>query len=191
MGKERKLATEQDIISACIDNDSRAQKILFENYAPKMLGVCARYCSNMDDAKDALHEGFIKIFGLIQNFKGNSTLETWMTRLMINTAIDQFKKSTKFLHFEEHEKVHAYSNEDQFFILEFEEEDEIKNKDLYKIIEQLPDGYRVVFNLYAIEGYTHKEIAEELNISVGTSKSQLARARTMLRKLVKEQLNIG
>jgi len=191
MGKERNLATEQDIISACIDNDSRAQKILFENYAPKMLGVCARYCSNMEDAKDALHEGFIKVFKRIENFKGTSTLETWMTRLMINTAIDHFKKSTKYLHFEEAEKVHEYGNDDTSYILTLEDEDEVKLSDLYKIIAQLPDGYRMVFNLYAIEGYSHNDIAKELKISTGTSKSQLARARMLLKKLVKEQLNIG
>ena len=191
MGKENKLASEQDLISACIDNDSRAQKILFETYAPKMLGVCARYCSNMEDAKDALHEGFIKVFRLIGNFKGNSTLETWMTRLMINTSIDHFKKSIKYLHFEEHEKVHQYSDEESSYSIQIEEEEQIKTEDIYKIIEQLPEGYRLVFNLYVIEGYTHKEIAGELGISAGTSKSQLARARTMLKKLVKEQLNIG
>ncbi len=191
MGKEKHLASEQDIISACIDNDSRAQKILFENYAPKMLGVCARYCSNMEDAKDALHEGFIKVFRKIENFNGKSTLETWMTRLMINTAIDQFKKSTKYMHFEEAEKVHEYSNEDTSYVLELDENDGLKISDLYKVIAQLPDGYRVVFSLYAIEGYSHNEIAEELNISSGTSKSQLARARKLLKKMVKEQLNIG
>ncbi|MFT5723032.1 MAG: RNA polymerase sigma factor (sigma-70 family) [Bacteroidia bacterium] len=192
MGKERNLTSEQDIISACIDNDSRAQKILFENYAPKMLGVCARYCSNMEDAKDALHEGFIKVFQRIEKFKGTSTLETWMTRLMINTAIDQFKKSTKYLHFEEAEKVHEYSDDDSSYILNLEDdEEEVRLSDLYKIIAQLPDGYKMVFNLYVIEGYSHNNIAKELKISAGTSKSQLARARKMLKKLVKEQLNIG
>ncbi|MFT5511670.1 MAG: RNA polymerase sigma factor (sigma-70 family) [Bacteroidia bacterium] len=191
MGKERNLATEQDIISACIDNDSRAQKILFENYAPKMLGVCARYCSNMEDAKDALHEGFIKVFQRIEKFKGSSTLETWMTRLMINTAIDNFKKSTKYMHFEDAEKVHEYSNDDTSYILNLEDDQEVRMSDLRKVIAQLPDGYKMVFNLYAVEGYSHNQIAEELNISTGTSKSQLARARTLLKKLVKEQLNIG
>lgn len=191
MGKERNLASEQDIISACIDNDSRAQKILFENYAPKMLGVCARYCSNMEDAKDALHEGFIKVFQRIENFKGTSTLETWMTRLMINTSIDHFKKSTKYLHFEDSEKVHEYGNDDTSYILNLEDEEEVRLSDLHKIIAQLPDGYKMVFNLYAIEGYSHNDIAKELKISTGTSKSQLARARMMLKKLVKEQINIG
>jgi len=191
MGKGKELATEQDIISACIDNDPRAQKILFENYAPKMLGVCARYCSNMEDAKDALHEGFIKIFRLIGNFKGNSTLETWMTRLMINTSIDHFKKSIKYVHYEDQEKVLEHSDDEKSYIIEIEEDEKINMADLYGVIQQLPDGYRLVFNLYAMEGYSHQEIADELKISLGTSKSQLARARKLLKKLVKEQLNVG
>lgn len=192
MGKEKHLVTEQDIISACIDNDPRAQKILFENYAPKMLGVCARYCSNMEDAKDALHEGFMKVFKRIDKFKGNSALETWITRLMINTAIDQFKKSIKYVAYDNEESVLAHNDDDNSYQISVEEdEEEIKLDDLYQVINQLPDGYRVVFNLYAIEGYTHKEISAQLNISAGTSKSQLARARTLLKKLMKEQLNIG
>lgn len=191
MGKHRELANEQDIISACIDNDSRAQKILFENYAPKMLGVCARYCSNMEDAKDALHEGFIKVFRLIGNFKGNSSLETWITRLMINTSIDHFKKSIKYVHYESQEKVLEHSDEEDSYSILVDDDQEIRMEDLYNVIGQLPDGYRLVFNLYCMEGYSHKEIAKELGISVGTSKSQLARARTMLKKMVKEQLNLG
>ena len=191
MGKERELVSEQDIINACIDNDSRAQKILFERFAPKMLGVCARYCSNVDDAKDALHEGFIKVFKKIENFKGNSTLETWVTRLMINTAIDHFKKNAKFLHFEQDEQVLSFAEDDSAYVLEIEEGQEINIADLHAAINELPDGYRIVFSLYAIEGYGHKEIAEQLNISVGTSKSQLARARNLLKQLLKEKYNIG
>jgi RNA polymerase sigma-70 factor (ECF subfamily) len=145
----------------------------------------------MEDAKDALHEGFIKIFRLIENFKGNSTLETWMTRLMINTSIDHFKKSIKYVHYEDQEKVLEHSDDEQSYILEVEEREQINMADLYGVIQQLPDGYRLVFNLYAIEGYSHQEIADELKISLGTSKSQLARARKLLKKLVKEQLNVG
>ncbi len=145
----------------------------------------------MEDAKDALHEGFIKIFRLIGNFKGNSTLETWMTRLMINTSIDHFKKSIKYVHYEDQEKVLEHSDDEKSYIIEIEEDEKINMADLYGVIQQLPDGYRLVFNLYAMEGYSHQEIADELKISLGTSKSQLARARKLLKKLVKEQLNVG
>jgi RNA polymerase sigma factor (sigma-70 family) len=188
--KKENLITEQELIDACIDNDPSAQKILFERYATKMLGICSRYCQNIEDARDALHEGFIKVYRLLHKFKGNSTLETWMTRLMINTSIDHYKKSMKFVHYESSEDVHAL-NDDQSYSMEIDEEKKVDADELNNIIQMLPDGYRMVFNLYAVEGYTHKEIAKELNISEGTSKSQLARARMQLQKLLKENLNIG
>ncbi|MFT5156759.1 MAG: RNA polymerase sigma factor (sigma-70 family) [Bacteroidia bacterium] len=189
--KQKELTSEQDIIAACIDNDQNAQSILFEKYAGKMLMICARYCLNIDDAKDALHEGFIKVFRLLGKFKGNSTLETWITRLMINTSIDHFKKNVKFVHFDNDDDIHSLSDSDETYELELDEEEEIKMADLLKIVNELPDGYRIVFNLYAIEGYTHKEIANQLGISEGTSKSQLARARALLKKMLKQQYNIG
>ena len=158
MGKKDNLRDEQEILHACKQNDPSAQKILFDQYAGKLLGVCARYCPNMEDAKDALHEGFIKIFKQIDRFKGNSKLETWMTRIMINTAIDHFKKGLKYKFMEEGQ-LQAF---DENVEITFDDEDEVKLSDLYKVISELPDGYRVIFNLYAIEGYTHKEIAQEL-----------------------------
>lgn len=187
MGKQDNLKNEQDIIYACIQRDPNAQKLLFNQYAGKLLGVCARYCPNMEDAKDALHEGFIKIFYQIDRFKGGSKLETWMTRIMINTAIDHFKKGLKFTFLDEDE---MQSLDEQVFI-ESQEEEEIPLTRLYEIISSLPHGYRMIFNLYAVEGYTHAEIAKELDISEGTSKSQLARARKHLQKIIKEELNIG
>ena len=186
MGKQDNLRNEQDIIHACIQRDPNAQKLLFDQFAGKLLGVCARYCPNIEDAKDALHEGFIKIFHQIDRFKGGSKLETWMTRIMINTAIDHFKKGLKFK-FMEHDELQSYDEE---VFIESNEEQEVPIAKLYEIIAGLPDGYRVIFNLYAIEGYTHAEIAKELEISEGTSKSQLARARKLLQKRVTEELNI-
>lgn len=183
------MVNEQDIVKACIDNDPSAQKILFETYATKMLGVCSRYCPNIEDARDALHEGFIKVFRLISKFQGNSSLETWMTRLMINTSIDHFKKSLRFVHYENSDDVYALSDDDQSYMIDADGL-EVDEQKLLEIINQLPDGYKIVFNLYAVEGFSHKEIAAQLNISEGTSKSQLARARKHLQKLLKEQLNI-
>lgn len=189
--KKGNLVTEQDLINACIDNDPSAQKILFERFATKMLGVCSRYCPNVEDARDALHEGFIKVFRLIHKFKGNSTLETWMTRLMINTSIDHYKKSMKFVHYENSEDIHALGDDDQSYYIEVDDVKKASLQELQMIIQMLPKGYQIVFKLYAVEGYSHKEIASELNITEGTSKSQLARARGQLKKLLKENLNIG
>jgi len=187
MSKEDNLLNEQELISACIQNNPRAQKILFETYAGKMLGVCARYCPNMEDAKDAMHEGFIKIFQQISKFKGNSKLQTWMTRLMIYTAIDHFKESIKFQHFENAEDVYTASNKDLVEEIEYDDK-KVNIKDLYAIINELPKGYKMIFNMYSIDGFTHKQIAEKLSISEGTSKSQLARARKQLQQLVKERI---
>ena len=163
--------------------------ICLTSNAGKMLGICARYCPNIEDAKDALHEGFIKIFGQIDRFQAQSRLETWITRIMINTSIDHFKKSIKYKGFNEEDPMPEESQEADFVHLD--EKDGPSMEALNEIIQQLPDGYRMVFNLYAIEGYSHKEISEELSISEGTSKSQLARARKLLKELLKDQLNIG
>lgn len=188
MSKTNNLDNEQELISACVRKEANAQRMLFERYAGKMLGICSRYCINMDDAKDALHEGYIKVFNQIDRFKGNAKLETWMTRIMINTAIDHFKQSVKYKEFTEKD---AYLEEGSSYELELDEDQKVELQDLYAVISKLPDGYRHIFNLYAIEGYTHKEIAKELGISEGTSKSQLARSRGLLKKLLKEELNIG
>ncbi|MBR9861222.1 RNA polymerase sigma factor [bacterium] len=189
MGKQDNLKNEQEIISACIKRDPNAQQLLFNQYAGKLLGVCARYCTNLDDAKDALHEGFLKIFNQIDRFKGGSKLETWMTRIMIYTAIDHFKKSIKWKPMDAEQM--SSIQEDEAVEIEIEEKEEISLNQIYQIISKLPDGYRIIFNLYAIEGYTHSEIAKELEISEGTSKSQLARARKLIKKMLKEEHNIG
>ncbi len=190
MSKKDNLANEQELISACIDNNPRAQKLLFEMYAGKMLGVCSRYCPNLEDAKDALHEGFIKIFKQIDKFNGNSKLQTWMTRIMIFTAIDHFKRSIKFNYYENDEDIYKATNKEISEEVEYDDE-KVNINDLYAVINELPQGYKMVFNLYAIDGFTHKQIAEKLGISEGTSKSQLARARKLLQTLVKEKLNLG
>lgn len=189
MSKTNNLDNEQELINACIRKEANAQKQLFELYAGKMLGVCVRYCQNHEDAKDALHEGYIKIFNQLDRFKGTAKLETWMTRIMINTSIDHFKKSIKYKGFTESEELKL--SEDESYSIEYDDKDEVSVKQIYSVINKLPDGYRHIFNLYAIEGFTHKEIASQLDINEGTSKSQLARARKLLKKLLKEDLNIG
>jgi RNA polymerase sigma factor (sigma-70 family) len=183
MRKKGELINERQFIHACINGDPEAQQYLFEQYAPKLLGVCARYCQNLDDARDAMQEGFIKIFRILNQFNFKSKLETWMTRIMINTAIDHYRKTSKFMLYETADQVHLYhsDNMEEESMLDADCLKDSKTQDILKLIQALPVGYRLVFNMYCIEGYTHKEIAEELNISVGTSKSQLARARKTLK----------
>lgn len=179
------LLHEMELVSACLRNDPEAQRTLFERHAGKMLAICCRYCQNREDAKDAMHDGFIKVFNQLSKFKGDSKLETWMTRIMINTAIDRFKSSIRFKHYEETEALYRDAGMEHTESYEVDESNLTMEK-IYAIIGKLPDGYRVIFNMYAIEGYSHKEIAEKLQISVGTSKSQLARARKQLQQLITE-----
>jgi len=190
MGKQGHLSDDREVVKACLDGDQRAQRLLFERYSGRMLGICYRYCCNHEDASDAMQQGFIKVFRLLHKFNFKSRLETWMTRIMINTAIDQFKKGLKFELYEDAQKVSSLGQEDHDFI-ELDEETEVKESDILEVIAELPDGYRVVFNLYAIDGASHREIAAHLGISEGTSKSQLARARKLLQKLLKERGIIG
>ena len=182
MSKSRTLDNESILIEACINNDPKAQRFLFDKYGSKMLGVCARYCRNLEDARDAMQDGFVKIFGIIEKFNGNSKLETWMTRVMINTAIDHFKKENKYVLFDSNDHIVADSGEED--LLFAEENVELDEDTILEVLSELPDGYRVVFSLYVVDGMSHKQIATRLGISEGTSKSQLARAKKYLQELL-------
>ena len=178
----------EDIIKGCINNDKIAQKQMFLMFGNKMLGVCARYCKNIEDAKDAMQDGFVKVFTNIGTFKGESKFETWITRLMVYTAIDNFKRNSKMYTFDPNEALLIQEGSEEMEI-EFEQKTNLQDQ-LKSCMDELPPGYKAIFNLYVIDGFTHNEIAEELGISSGTSKSQLARARKMLQKIVKEKLGI-
>lgn len=183
MSKSRNLDNESILIEACINNDPKAQRFLFDKYGSKMLGVCARYCRNLEDARDAMQDGFVKIFGIIGKFNGNSKLETWMTRVMINTAIDHFKKENKYVLFDSNEHILADQADEEMDL--FAEENVVIDEDtILEILRELPDGYRVVFSSYVVDGMSHKQIATQLGISEGTSKSQLARAKKYLQELL-------
>jgi RNA polymerase sigma-70 factor (ECF subfamily) len=142
-----------------------------------MYGVCQGYCKNADEAKDLLQDGFVKVFSNIQNFKGDCPLEAWIRRIIVNTAIDNYRKSLRLL--KTYDLTEAEEKDNDSVI-----PDGLENDYLLRIIHDLPEGYRLVFNLYVVEGYNHKEIADMLNISEGTSKSQLARARKNLQNRI-------
>lgn len=172
------------IIKDCQNNKPKAQKQLYELYAAKMFGVCMRYCKNSVEAEDCLQESFIKVFTKIHLFRFKGSFEGWVRRIVVNTVIEYLrKKQSEYL-------------VDDFPLLQEEVEEEgeilmpvVNQNELMKMIQEMPPKYRLVFNMYAIEGYTHKEIAEELDISVGTSKSNLARARQWLKRKIKEKVN--
>ncbi len=168
------------LVKKCIEGDPRAQRALFEKFAPKMLGVCLRYTKDTDQAEDVLQDGFVKVFTKLSHYKGGGSLEGWIRRIMVNTALDQIRKNTKFQDNVAMDQV-DYKIEASGLILEG-----LMEEDLLKLINDMPDGYKAVFNMFAIEGYSHKEIADELKISENTSKSQYSRARAYLKTKLEE-----
>ncbi|MFN8257814.1 MAG: sigma-70 family RNA polymerase sigma factor [Bacteroidales bacterium] len=172
------MLSEEQLIERCRKNDRKAQKILYDKYASLMLAICMRYVYERSEAEDILQEGFLKIFTKISEFEGRGSFEGWMKRVFINTAITLYHKNSK------HNKNHY--NIDDVHVIKSEKpafgESEFTNEELFNIIHSLPEGYKLVFNLYALEGYKHKEIAEMLNIDINTSKSQYSRAKKLIRK---------
>ncbi len=171
------MTTETDLIKACIEGDRRMQKELYYRFSPKMYAVCLRYMGNADDAQDILQEGFIKIYKNLERFRGDGSFEGWVRRIFVNTAIEQIRKKKMDVSLTEKEETIEYKSVSAV--------DTINEKDLLKIVSGLSPGYRSVFNMYVVEGFSHKEIGELLGISEGTSKSQLARARMILRDRIK------
>lgn len=168
--------TDEQIIRGCQKNDSKAQKLLYDKHAPKMMGVCLRYTGSTDEAKDLLQDGFIKVFKSISSFRFDGRIEGWIKKVMVNTALENLRKKKLIL-----EKLDEEYSDNQ----DHQAADLNHNvKDLLRMLQQMPHGYRTVFNLYAIEGYSHNEIADKLEITEGTSKSQYARAKEYLQKLM-------
>jgi RNA polymerase sigma factor (sigma-70 family) len=175
---------ESDLIKGCISGDRKMQEYLYYKFSPKMYAVCLRYSNNTDDAQDLLQDGFIKVFKNLDKYRGDGSFEGWMRRIFVNTSIEQFRKKTKMTTVAEPQE---HNIEDK----ELGALDTIAEKDVIKIIQKLSPGYKQVFNMYVIEGYTHKEIGDILGISEGTSKSQLARAKVILQKMVEEKLYLN
>jgi RNA polymerase sigma-70 factor (ECF subfamily) len=173
---------EHDIIKGCLKNDRASQKALYEQHYGKMLGVCLRYAKDKDEAKDVLHEGFLKVFTNLKNFNGTGSFEGWIRRVMVNTSIDHLRKNKQnYLIVST-----VYANEKASNLAdEVEDEDlllQIDKEEILKAVQELTPAYRTVFNLYVIEEFSHREIAEMLDISEGTSKSNLSKAKFNLKK---------
>ena len=173
---------DEDFIGRCLDNDSKAQGELYKQFAPKMFGICLRYAKNQMEAEDVLQEGFIKVFRYLKNYRNEGSLEGWIRRTMVNTAINFYKKKIKYQKDVSLDQTEPINTEEESAI------DKLSAKELLDLIRALPDGYRMVFNLNVIEGYTHKEIGEMLKISENTSKSQLSRARGVLQDKLKKRI---
>lgn len=166
------------VIQGCLLGQRKAQETLYKLFAAKMLGVCMRYATDKMEAEDMLQNGFIKVFGKLTDFKNEGSFEGWIRRIMVHSAIEYYRKHHKMMQLVELETPGAEQAVNSVAACSLEA------KDLLAIIQNLPPGYRMVFNMYAIEGYSHKEIGEIMNISEGASKSQLSRARTILKEKV-------
>ena len=170
-----KSTTETELISSCKKQDAKAQRMLYERYAPSMLGLCRRYVRGEQESEDVMISGFMKVFSKIGLFEGKGSFEGWMKRIMINESLGYIRKN-KAMYLET--DIEAADREPDLDKLSTS----LEASDLLKMISELPSGYRTIFNLYAIEGYSHKEIGELLGINENTSKSQLSRARAHLQK---------
>lgn len=172
---------EQSLIAGCIKGNQIAQKTLFESFSPKFFALCLRYMKSTDDAEDVLQEGMVKIFTKLPEYSGTGSFEGWMRRIIVNTCLDQIRKNQK-LKFDVSIDKEEYKLSMNAHILE-----NMSANELIEEIKKMPPGYRVVFNMFAIEGYSHQEIAEKLGVKESTSKSQYLRARAYLKERISKQ----
>lgn len=169
----------ENIIEGCRLKNPRAQHLLYEQFNARMYGVCLRYSGSVEDAQDVLHEGFLKIFEKIGQFQAKGAFEGWIRRIMVNTALEKYRNRYKIINIQDNiieAEQHGYE----------ELAENLTAQELMQFVQELSPKYRLVFNLYAIEGYSHKEISIMLNITEGTSKSNLFRARAILQEKVKK-----
>jgi len=179
----------KSLIDACLRNNRKSQQLVFRTFYGKMMAVCRRYTSDDDQAKDIVQDGFIKVFKNLERFNYQGSFEGWIRRIMVNTAIDFTRKQKSSNQLSNETKpIEDYGDiaiEDEE---EIPEEFQLEVSDIKKGMSELSTAYRNVFNLYVFENYSHQEIAEELNISVGTSKSNLAKARANMKKILLKEL---
>jgi len=174
------MYSEQELIQACIRQERFAQRQLYERFASKLFATAMRYMKNRSDAEDVLQDSFIKIYQKLPNFRFDCPLEAWLRKVVVNTALKQLQSQPNYMQHTNSELVTDDVEQEEFTLSGFQFEQ------LMEIVQSLPEGCRMVFNLYAIEGYQHNEIAALLGVSEGTSKSQYSRARVLLQQKLKE-----
>ncbi|HVZ56652.1 MAG TPA: RNA polymerase sigma factor [Chitinophagaceae bacterium] len=176
------LIPESDLLQGCLRGDRRMQEALYQRFAPRMYAVCLRYAGSAAEAEDILQDGFVKVFRKLDSFRGEGSLEGWVRRIIVNTAIEHFRRRDYLQPVTQREET-TLEGKDLSVL------DNLAERDIMQLISQLSPGYRTVFNLYVVEGYTHREIGDMLGISEGTSKSQLSRAKVILQDLVRTYLD--
>jgi RNA polymerase sigma-70 factor (ECF subfamily) len=175
------MMSDRQIIEGCARRERKAQQVLYDKYSRFLFGVCLRYAGNKEEAEDILQESFLKIFFNIKDFSGTGSFIGWLRKVVVNTAITHYHKNLKHrYHLDIEDYVSLEVGAASF------EEDYFTSEELFKVLNNLPSGYRMVFNLYAIEGYKHKEIADILGIDTNTSKSQYSRAKAVIRDKLAE-----
>lgn len=172
------MSVTENLIHKCLENDALAQQKLYQRHSALMYGVCMRFAKCKQEAEDILQEGFIKVFKHLKTFRNEGNLESWMRRIMINTAINFYKRKLPVFPDTDFERMESRRSDNNLVI------SRLTHEEILAHVQSLPRGYRMVFNLYVIEGYTHPEIAKMMDISVNTSKSQLSRAKVILKEKI-------
>ncbi len=170
--------TEKGLIEACVKQDRLAQKMIYEQYSPRMYSVCVRYAKDRDSAKDILQDGFITVFSKIESYNGNGSFEGWMRKIFVNTALMLLRKGDVLKECKDIADLRGDSPIIDNII------ERIDGKEIFKLISEMPQGFRTVFNMSVIDGYSHQEISKALNISEGASRSQLSRGRLWLQERI-------
>ncbi len=181
------INSEEELLTAIKNGNRAAQQRIYELFAPKMVNVCRRYAKDLEMAQDFMHDGFIKVFLNIGKFRGESSLETWVTRIMINNSLTAIKKEVRRGIKVNIDDVPVRETDSTEF--ELHHKNPITANQVFELLDELPLGYKTVLGLYVLDGFTHKEIASQLGISEGTSKSQLAKAKRLLAKMLNEKYN--
>ena len=176
----------QRIVEGCANGDKKSQHELYQQFYGKMMAVCYRYANDPEEAKDILHDGFLKVFSNIRKYNYRGSLEGWVRRIVVNTAIDHFRKFKNVFSMSE---SNVESEMIESNLTDYDAHAQLNEQELLRAINNLSPAYKLVFNLYAIEGYSHKEIADKLDINIGTSKSNLAKARMNLQKELEKKYN--
>lgn len=184
LSKSYTTMSDQDLVQECVKSNPAAQKVLYERYYSRMLALCLRYSDSKDDAKDSLHDGFILLFSKIESYSGKGSFEGWMRRVFVNNMLMKFRKRDVF--------KKSVSVDDVTWNVPVKEDvfEKIGSKNIIKLISQMPQGYKVVFNMIVIEGYSYKEVAQKLNVSEVSVRSQLSRGRMWLKERILKMENM-
>ena len=180
---------DMQLARACLDGNEKAQAQLFEKYSGQMMALCLRYGKDYEQAQDMFQEGFIKVFQKLDMFEGKGPLGAWIRRTIANNALDQIRKDKREkVHEDEYQVEFKYERDSEAGIFD-EEESELTEDKLMSLVEKMPTGYRTVFNMYVVEDYSHREIADQLGIAESTSKTQYRKAKAYMRNLINEEIN--